>query len=214
MDLGRRAPGRVRRSPRRPHRGGRARRAGGRGHPGSGGAPRRTCVEQRHQAGELLAAHHLGVDAEMLVHLGPPARGAHGRIRVREREVPALRIEDVEVELLAEAAVEPHRFLVEGDAFGGQVVGADDGGVAAGVAAAEIALVEHGDVAHAVARRQVIGGGEPVPAAADDRHVVARPQLRPGAEEALHRPPPGEAVFQETEGHRWSSSLKCSRLIG
>ena len=30
-------------------------------------------VEQRHQAGELLTPDELGIDAEMLVHLGPPA---------------------------------------------------------------------------------------------------------------------------------------------
>ena len=165
-------------------------------------------VEQRHQAGEFFALDHLGIDAKVLVHLCPPARGAHRRIGMRKGEVPALRIEDVVVEFLAEAAIEPHRFFVEGDAFRRQVIRADDGRVAPGVAAAEVALVEHGDVAHAVSGREVVGGRKPVAAAADDGHVVARPELRPCCEEALHRPAPGEAVFQEAERHGSLSSLE------
>ena len=54
------------------------------------------------------------------------------------------------------------------------VVGADDRRVAPRVAAAEPALLEHGDVGRAVLLGEVVGGREPVPAAADDDRVVAR----------------------------------------
>ena len=81
---------------------------------------------------------------------------------------------DVEVELLAErprraSAISrrsPPRVL--------QIVRADDRGVAAGVAAAEPALLEDRHVGDAVLLRQVIGGRQPVPAAAHDHHVVMR----------------------------------------
>ena len=62
------------------------------------------------------------------------------------------------------------------------VVRADDRRVAPGVAAAEPALLEHGDVGDAVLLREVVGGREPVPAAADDDDVVAR--LRRGLRHA------------------------------
>ena len=58
------------------------------------------------------------------------------------------------------------------------VVGAHDGRVAARVAAADPSLLEHGDVADSVLLRQVIRGGEAVPATADDHDVVASPGLR------------------------------------
>ena len=113
-------------------------------------------------------------DAEMLVDLGAPARGAHRRVGMREREVPALRIHDVHVEVVGEVFPERQRFVVEPHALRRQVVGADDGGVAAGVAAAEIALLEDRDIGDAVIAGEVVGGRHPVSAAADDHHVVGR----------------------------------------
>ena len=53
-----------------------------------------------------------------------------------------------------------------------EIVGADDRRVAPGIAAAEPALVENRDVAHAVLRGQVIGGGEAMTAGADDDRVI------------------------------------------
>src|SRR3546814_888724 len=67
-----------------------------------------------------------------------------------------------------------HRVLVEVGVGGQQVVGAHDGGVASDVAAAEPALLQHGDVGDAVVLGEVVGGGEPMPAAADDDCVVGR----------------------------------------
>ena len=63
------------------------------------------------------------------------------------------------------------------------IVGADDRRVAPGIAAAEPALFEHGDIGDAVLLRKIVGGGEAVTAAADDDDVVARLRRRaaPGA---------------------------------
>ena len=47
-------------------------------------------------------ADHLAVDAEVLVDLGPPAHGAQRGVGVRQREVAALGIEQVEVEVLGQ----------------------------------------------------------------------------------------------------------------
>ncbi len=59
--------------------------------------------------------------------------------------------------------------LVERGALGRAVVRADDRRVAAGGARADVALLEHGDVADAVVLREVVRGREAVRAAADDR---------------------------------------------
>ncbi len=81
----------------------------------------------------------LGIDAEMLVHLGPPARGAHRRVGMGEREMAALGIHHVDVEVDGQVAEQLDRFLVERDALRRQVVGADDRGVAAVLPPRELA---------------------------------------------------------------------------
>ena len=52
------------------------------------------------------------------------------------------------------------------------VVGAHDLRVAAGIALADGAALEHGDVAHAMILREEVRGRESVPAAADDDRVI------------------------------------------
>src|SRR5262252_1941717 len=64
--------------------------------------------------------------------------------------------------------------VVERGTFRKEIVGADDGGVAASVAAADPALLEHGDVGEPVLAGEVVGGAESVTAAADDECVVRR----------------------------------------
>jgi transcriptional regulator GlxA family with amidase domain len=61
--------------------------------------------------------------------------------------------------------VEPRALVIE-------IVRADDGGVAPGVAAAEPALVDHRDVGDPVLLGEIVGGAEPVAAGADDDDVV------------------------------------------
>src|SRR6266481_4195858 len=62
--------------------------------------------------------------------------------------------------------------VVERGALVEQVVGADDRGIAAGVAATDPAFFEHCDVGEAVLAREVVGCTQPVTAAADDEGVI------------------------------------------
>src|SRR3546814_3424789 len=64
--------------------------------------------------------------------------------------------------------------IVERGALVEQIVGADDRGVAAGVATADPALFQHRHVAHAVDLGEIIGCAEPMAAAADDNGVIGR----------------------------------------
>ena len=58
--------------------------------------------------------------------------------------------------------------------LGPKIIGADDGGVAPGVAAAQIALFEHGDVAHSVLFGEIVSSGETMTTAADDNGIILR----------------------------------------
>jgi hypothetical protein len=115
----------------------------------------------------------------------PAARLAWIVHRVREHQNSARREHDVVIEGLREALPHPERVVVEGGALREQVVGADDGGIAAGVAAADPALFEYRDAPHAMLAGEVISRSQPMAAAADDQRVVRR--LRLGAA-PLRRP--------------------------
>ena len=78
----------------------------------------------------------------------------------------------VEVQLFGQALVQLHAFVEEGDAFGRQVVGADNGGGASAGPTAQVALVQHGNVGNPQFA-QVVGRGQSVDAAADDDHLIA-----------------------------------------
>ena len=153
------------------------------------------------EALDLIGIDELGIDAEMLVHLGAPTAGAHGGVGMGEREMAAHRIEDVVVELLAQPLIEAHGFIVEAHALGRQIVGTDDRRVARRVSAGEIALVEDGDVGDAPVLGEIIGRGEAMTAGAHDHHVVSGLQiLRLGkvAPRGILRAQP---VFQKPEWH-------------
>jgi hypothetical protein len=89
--------------------------------------------------------------------------------------------------------------LVDRDALVEQVVRPDDRGVAPGVAAADPALLDDRDVGQSVLGREVVGGAESVPAAADDDRVVGglrlglAPLLAPVAMPREAPPQQGEA---------------------
>ena len=97
---------------------------------------------------------------------------------MQEYEYAARAVHHVEVELARQPLPKLERHLVEVRVGIEQIVRAHDRGVAPGVAAAEVALLEHGDVGETVLLRKVVGRGEPVSAAADDDGVVTRLRMR------------------------------------
>src|SRR3954447_1359796 len=131
-------------------------------------------VQLRAQVLDLVGVHDPRVDAHQPVHLGPLHHRVHRAVGVGQRQVPVLGEQHVEVEVLRERLVQLHARLVEAGAFGRQIVGADDGGVSARGARAQVAAVEHGDLLDAVTLGQVVGRGQAVCAGADDDDVVAR----------------------------------------
>ena len=155
-------------------------------------------VDDRAECLDLLGRQPLAVDAVQPVGLDPADALAHVGQVVREVEHAALAEHQVDVELLVQALPQLERVLVQRAAFVPEIVGADDRGVAAGVAAPDPALLEDGDVRHPVVLRQVVRGGEPVPAAADDDRVVPRLGCRV-APEWLPALMVGQGVGQKAE---------------
>jgi hypothetical protein len=130
----------------------------------------------------------VGVDVP-LEHLGlVPGVGEHEHAARAEHHVV--------VELERERFPEPERVVVERDTLGPQIVGAADRRVAAGVAEPDPPLLEHRHAPDPVPAGEVVGGREPVPAAAHDDRVVAAGGLRLAP---LLGPPrsPGKALPQE-----------------
>ena len=153
-------------------------------------------VHEGHELFDLVRPDDLGVDALELVDLGPPAHRPKRAVVVGEGEVAPLGEHDVEVEVGGERLVEPDRAVVEADAFGGQVVGTDDGGVAARAAAADVALVEHGHLANAVIGGEIVGGGETVDSGAD------RPRRRRSARDRDRSPDSAASPAWSARGER------------
>ena len=170
-------------------------------------------IELRTDPGDLVRKDQLGPDAEMLVDFRPPPAGAQGRIGVREREVAPLGVEDVVVQLVRQIPIEPHRFVVEADAFGREVVRADDGGVSGRIATRQVSLLQDGDVGDAVFLGEIVGSREPVPAAADDDDVVRRLELGCDRNVAAGGVAPPQTVFQQAERHGPSGLTDGTRTV-
>jgi hypothetical protein len=118
---------------------------------------------------------------------------------VRKIEDAALAQHHVEIELARQPLIEPERQVIEGDRLGIEVVRPHDGGVAAGVAATEPALLDHADARAFVSFGEVIGGRKPMSAAADDNEIISRLRLRlaPGLRPTFVA---GQALLEESEG--------------
>ncbi len=155
-------------------------------------------VQRRAVGLGLLRRQPLVVDAVAAVGVDVALEHLHVVHGVGQHHHPALGEHDVVVQLLGQAFPQLYGVVVETGAFIEQVVGADDGGVAAGVAAAQPALFQDGDVAHAVLLGEVVGRAQAMAAAADDHRVIGRLGLR-RAPLRLPAGLAGEALFEELE---------------
>ena len=133
-------------------------------------------VHHRERCAHCPGIDRFAFDAKVFVDFSTPAHGAQGGVGVGQGKMAARRIKQVEIEIGRQVLPQPDALIVEPHPLGGEVVGADDGGVTGGVTTAEVALLQYGDVAYSMVARQVVRGGQAMPATADDHDVVARLQ--------------------------------------
>ena len=98
----------------------------------------------------------------------------------------ALGEHDVVVQVLGKTFPQLDGVIVDAGGLVIEIVGTDDRGIAAGIAAAKPALFQHRDIGDAVFLGKIVGGGEAVAAGADDDDVVGG--LRFGAYPLLFPP--------------------------
>src|SRR6185437_3436174 len=121
------------------------------------------------------------------------------------------------VDVLRERLVHPQRLAVEADALGGAVVRADDRGVAARRAGADVVLLEHRDLLRAELLGQVVGGGHAVRPAADHHEVVrvlelARVEVAVPAQQADHAATtPSGSPRSSAASHRYAPYSQPTR---
>src|SRR6266576_1465956 len=143
-------------------------------------------VELRAEVCDLVVVDEPAVDPEQLVDLGSLGHRHHRPLGVREREVPRLREEQVEVEVCAEPLVELDAALVEGCTLGRAVVRADDRRVPTGGTGADVALLEHRHALDAVILDEVVRRRETVRTGTDDHDIVPVLELGTRAPHATH----------------------------
>jgi len=80
-------------------------------------------VDIGHEFLDLLGPGHFAIDAKRLVSLGAEAKPVDGSIRVAQSQMTLLREDNVEVQRRRKVFVKAEAFVIEGDAFGGAVVG-------------------------------------------------------------------------------------------
>ena len=143
-------------------------------------------IEIGQQLHHLAAVEQFGVDAVEPHDVAAPRKGIELHRADGEHDLAALRDHAVEIELVRQAFPQLQRMLEELGVAVDHVVGADERGVAPDIAGADIGALEHRDIADAVVLGQIIGGGQAMPAAADDHRVIGAlgfgraPGPRPG----------------------------------
>ena len=164
----------------------------------------RTDVHGRHHAFDLVRKDQAAVHVEQGVVLGPQTQAVHAGVGMRQREMPDLGEQDVEIHFLRQGFVQAQTLGVERNGLRGAVIGAQNGGVPAAVAAADVAAVDDRDVGHALFA-EVVGRGQAVHAGTDDDDVVAILEIVP----APHTP---FAEIAKKPTH--ASALRCERPQG
>ncbi len=134
----------------------------------------------------LAAVEQFGVDAVEPHDVAAPREGIELHRVDGQHDLAALRHHAVEIQLVREAFPELQRMLEELGVAVDHVIGADERGVAPDIAGADIAALQHRDIADAVVLRQIIGGRQAMAAAADDHRIIGflrlgrAPGPRPG----------------------------------
>ena len=129
-------------------------------------------IEKRQHCANLLSIEQLRVDAVEPHGIAAAGEGVALRVGVIEIEDAALADHDIVIELALQPFPQLHRPFIELDVRRQQVIGADDGRVAAGIARADPAFLQNGDVVEAVFFGEIIGRRQTVTAAADNDHVI------------------------------------------
>ena len=92
---------------------------------------------------------------------------------MREHHDATLGIHDVVIEFLTEAIPQLDRVIIKMRAFIIEIIGADDRGVASGIAAADPALFKYCDVGNPVFLREIICRAKTMPTSADDDRIIS-----------------------------------------
>ena len=132
----------------------------------------RIVIDDRDDFFHFRRRDHPAIEAGQPVGMGGALEGAELMLGLAQHQDAARRKHHIVVQLLAQTLVERARQLIDGDRGILQVVRADDGGVAPGIAAAEPALLDDRDIGELVVFGEVIGGGQAMPAGAHDHRVI------------------------------------------
>ncbi len=130
-------------------------------------------IDDRHQFLDLFGPDEFGLYPLQRIGMGRALVAAHLVLGLRQHDHATRAEHDVIVQILAHRLVKRPRLFI--DRGGGvlQVVGPDDRGVAARVAAPEPAFFQNGDIGDAEVFTQVIGRRQTMPPGPDDDHVIA-----------------------------------------
>ena len=156
-------------------------------------------IDHRHQLLDARGADEFGFHPLKRIGLGGAQIAALFVLRLGQHHHAAGREHDVQVEIPAHGFIKRAGLLVDRGGRILEVVRADDGGVAPGVAAPQPALFQHRHIGDAVVAAEIIGGGEPVAARAHDHHIIFTLRLGacPGARPA---PVKAQALAQDCQG--------------
>ena len=168
-----------------------------------------------------MFAHAFAVQQDRVIALvdhriAAPGKGIALAVGMEQVDQAALRMHHVVVQVRLQPFPQLQGMGVEFRIAGQEVIGAHDGGVAPDIARPEIALFQHGDVGHPVVLGQVIGGGQAMPAAADDDGVIfgLRRRVAPDGFPALVAEQPFGDDLQTRIAHRTLSRHDCGPFAG
>ena len=99
---------------------------------------------------------------------------------VRQHHDTARRIHHIIIEILRQPIPQLYRMVIHPGRFVIEIVRADNRRVSARIAAAQPAFFKHSNIGNAVFLGQIIGSRQPMPARANDNHIIRCLRLRKG----------------------------------